>query len=211
LRALRGRHHAIEHVDARADAALEILRRPDAHQVARLLRRQLVRDRIEHLVRLVDRFADREPTERVAIEVERGDLLHVAAAALEVDATLDDAEQRLPRLAGVRTAALRPGGGARERDLLHIRRSVARRALVEAHHDVGSECCLDGHRHLGCQPMRRAIDVRAKRHAVVVDRVDRGEREHLKSAGVRQDRAVPLRERVQPTDGLHHLETWPKV
>ncbi len=46
--------------------------------------------------------------------------------------------------------------------------------------------------------MRAAVEVRSKRHAVVVDLAQVLQREDLKAAGVGQQRPVPLHEVMQP-------------
>ncbi len=107
--------------------------------------------------------------------------------------------------------AARPRGRAAHRDLVRGGVGVGGRALVEAHRDVRTEHALDVHRGFGRQPVLGAVDVRAERDAVIVDLVDRGEREHLKAAGVGEDRAIPRREAVQTARRLDHLEARAQV
>jgi len=57
----------------------------------------------------------------------------------------------------------------------------------------------------------RAVDVRAEGDAVVVDLVDRGEREHLEPAGVGEDRPIPRGELVESTGQADHLEARAQV
>ena len=133
-------------------------------------------------------------------------------AALGVDAALDDAEQRLAGRARRRAAARRPRGGARQRDLVDLAAPRRRAGTGRSTSRCPSRArAWMLHRDLGRQPVLAAVDVRAERDAVVVDLVDRGEREHLEAAGVGEDRPVPRGEPVQPARGLHHLEPGPQV
>ena len=69
--------------------------------------------------------------------------------------------------------------------------------MVQAHGHVGPQRFLDRDRALGRQLQEPAVEVRSKRHALVGDPVAIGQAEHLKSAGIGQDRTVPAHERVQ--------------
>src|SRR5207244_9331489 len=90
--------HAVEQVDAGEHAAEEVLRRADAHEVPRLVRRQELR-RVRYAVpRLARVLADREAAQGVAGEIESSDLGRVALAQVALQASLDDAEQRAARL-----------------------------------------------------------------------------------------------------------------
>ena len=92
-----GRQHAVEHVDAAGDHLEDPLRVADPHEVAGLAGRQQRRrpaDRVEHLLPVLP---DRQPAERVAVEVERRDLLDRAPAQLRIGAALGDAEDELAR------------------------------------------------------------------------------------------------------------------
>ena len=87
--------------------------------------------------------------------------------------------------------------------------SLARRgqlhADVEHHRDVDADRFLKRDDVLGREAMLAAVEVRAKRDAVVVELAPRLEAEDLKAAGVGEDRAVPRHEAVQAAgrfDGL---------
>ena len=68
---IAGRHHAIEHVDAGFDRENQVFRRADAHQVARLVRRQAVR-RVRHdALHFFLGLADADAADGVAGQVER--------------------------------------------------------------------------------------------------------------------------------------------
>ena len=66
-------------------------------------------------------------------------------------------------------AALRPEPGALD-GLLLVPAGVEQGGqLVEREDDVGAEVVLDTDGHLGCEPVRRAVDVRGESDAVVID------------------------------------------
>jgi len=75
-----------------------------------------------------------------------------------------------------------------------------RRAVVEGHRDVGAERGLDLRHALGSEAHARAVDHRAERHTVGVDRARVGQAEHLVAAGIGQDRTVPIHEAVQAAE-----------
>ena len=79
-----------------ADHAQDPLRVADPHEVARLLGRQQRRRPAGRLEHLLAALPHREPAERVAVEVERRDLLDRAAAQLRVGRALRDPEEELP-------------------------------------------------------------------------------------------------------------------
>jgi hypothetical protein len=80
---------------------------------------------------------------------------------------LDDGEQRLVRAVGAGggqplvliDAALRPLVRSLHRALLVGTGIEQGGELVESEHDVGAEPVLDTHRHLGGEPVRRAVEV----------------------------------------------------
>ena len=77
--------------------------------------------------------------------------------------------------------------------------------MVELHDDVGAQVALDAHHALRRERVRRAIDVAAKDHAVLAHRPQPLEREHLKSARVREDWPVPPHEPVQTPEIANQL------
>ncbi len=72
--------------------------------------------------------------------------------------------------------------------------------LVEGHRHVGAEQCLDLHRALGREAVRRAVEVRGEGDPVVVDAPQVRQREDLEAARVGQDRSVPAHEPMQATE-----------
>src|SRR3954469_3091837 len=102
------RQHAVEHVDAFRDDLDDAFGITDPHEVARLAGRQAagsVARRLEHRGAV---FADGEPADRVAVEVERDELLARAPSELGVEAALCDREAQLARRAVEVALLLRP-------------------------------------------------------------------------------------------------------
>ena len=99
----RGKH-AVEHVAAERHAEHEVERVADAHRVARTRTRQALRaggDDARKLALLLaaGQAADREPAELLCAPLVEH-RLHTHAPKLELQATLYDREQRLPRRCG---------------------------------------------------------------------------------------------------------------
>ena len=65
------------------------------------------------------------------------------------------------------------------------------RALIERHDDVRAQPDLRRHRTLRAEKMRRAIQVRPKRHAFLVDLAQFAQAEYLESAGIGEDAPDP--------------------
>ena len=93
-----GRQHAVEHVDAAGHRFHQIVGHPGSHQIARLVPRQQIRRAIDDVVHDVDRLADAEPANGVALEADRPRLLGALRPQIRVDAALDDPELRLTRV-----------------------------------------------------------------------------------------------------------------
>ena len=91
--AVAGRHHAVEHVDAARDRFQQIMRRADAHQIARAVRRQRRRRLLDDFEHDVLRLADRQPADGVAVEADIDQLARALLAQADVVAALHDAEQ----------------------------------------------------------------------------------------------------------------------
>src|SRR5690349_5533800 len=70
-------------------------------------------------------------------------------------------------------------------------------ALVEGHDDVGAQADLRGYGGFRAEEVRGAIQVRAKRHALLADLAQVAEAEDLVTAGIGEDGARPGHEAVQ--------------
>ena len=94
-----------------------------------------------------------------------------------------------------------PADRAREGRLRRVPRRRIRQALVERMQDVDPERVL----HLDDELRRQqvlgaAVEVGAEAHPILADGPERGEAPHLVAAGVREDRAVPRHEAVEPAE-----------
>ena len=110
-----------------------------------------MRRRVEHRRAVL---ADAEAADRVAVEVERDELLARARAQLVVEAALRDREAELAGGARQVALALRPERRAADGFLELGARHAGGRADVEAHRDVGAELRLDLRGELGREPLR---------------------------------------------------------
>ena len=90
------------------------------------------------------------------------------------------------------------------RDRLAV--DVHRRAFVEDHHYVRTEHFLYVHRFLGPEEHLAAVGGRGEGHALLGHLAPVREREHLETARIGEDRAVPRHEAVQAAVRLDHLE-----
>ena len=90
------RHDAIEHVDAAPHRLDDVLRPSDAHQVARLVRRHLRHQRLEHPHAFRLALADREAADRETREADVLERRERCRPQIRVHPALHDAEQRAP-------------------------------------------------------------------------------------------------------------------
>ena len=194
------RQHAVEHVDAHANAAHERGRVANAHEVARLVLGHVFgnqrRQRLEHgLVVLAHRVA----ADAVAGEVAA--LLQVAQRAqaqVQMHAALNDAKERLVITGVGLITALGPH--ARQ---LHGALDVGARggiagALIELHADVGAELHGNFHVVLGRpEHVAAVVIVDDKAHALVGELDGVVVAEHLEAARVGKNGAVPVHKLVQ--------------
>src|SRR5665213_1745202 len=206
-----GRVDAVEQIDPAIDPRDQIADRPDAHEIARLSGRQPSGGEAREPVHLGARLADREPADRVAGKIERHQLRGTARAQLFVEPALDDPEQhRAIGAAARRGAALRPQRRARDGALEVGARRRQLHALVQRHRDVDAELFLKRDDVFGGEAVRAAVQMRAERDPVVVDRAPRLQAEHLVAAGIGQDRTVPRHEPVESAGGGERLAARPQ-
>ena len=159
------------------------------------------RDRFDRRQHLRLRLADRQAADRVAVEADRGQRARALDPEVGLDAALDDAEDRPPRLgAERRLRALRPAQRQPHRALGLVARARQADAFVELHLDVGAEQALDLHRPLRRQFVARAVDMRLEDDAALVELAQLGEAHHLEAAGIGEDRMRPVHELVQAAE-----------
>jgi hypothetical protein len=148
-------------------------------------------------------LADADAADGVAREVERRERLGRLPPQVVEGRALRDREDMVargeePALRRDLLAALRPAKAARAGERAGVALDRPGRALVEHHRDVGAEVRLDAHHFLGPEEQLGAVEVGLERDAVVADLPQLREAEDLEAAAVRQDRAVPSHELVEP-------------
>ena len=106
--------------------------------------------------------------------------------------------------------ALGPGGGSGHgiHDLSFI--TWMRSAHVQRHHNVAAQALLDVDGTLGREVVLGSIDVTAKHHTVVADLSSIRQAEHLVSAGIGEDVAVPAHHPMEPSQCLDPLVSGAK-
>jgi hypothetical protein len=151
----------------------------------------------------------RDAADRVPGKIELGHRPRVLPAQVLVGAALEDPEEK-PRTGVGALGAFGPGEGqpAGLLDLAALGRK--RRTDVEHHRDVHAEARLQLHCALGRQEVLRPVLGRAELDALLQDPAARGEAHHLESARVRQDRARPAHEPVEPAGPQDQLEPGPR-
>ena len=197
------RHDAVEHIDSALDAFQYIPRRADAHQIAGLVLGQNGIDDLDHLVHLLRRLAHRQTTNSIAVTVKITQTLRRLLAQIGIDAPLHDGEEVLlvsvQVLRAVETgdAAVQPTVGAvhRLRGVLAVCR--ARTALVERHHDIGTDKTLGIHHGLWGKEQFAAINMARETHALFRHLADVGQREDLVTARIGQNGACPTLKLMQ--------------
>src|SRR5258705_7262436 len=204
------RQHAVEHVDAARDALPEVLGRAGAHQIARLRLGEAARGLAGDVIHKVDRLADAQSSDRVALEADPDGGLGALVAQVLENPTLHDAELRLPGVGGPDVTRLAVANllepratprGPAHRAFHRSRRFVLRRgereALVEDHRDVGAQARLDVRRAFRRQQVWRAVEVRPELRALFRNLAPLRETEHLVAAAVGQHGMRPADEAVQ--------------
>ena len=115
------------------------------------------------------------------------------------------------RLVEARDAAVQPAVGQFHRLLGIVVVGIARRTLVEGHHDVRPDGALDVHHAFGREDVLAAVDVRTELGPFLAQLADAGEGKHLETTAVGQHRAVEAVELVQAARLLQHVEARTEV
>ena len=89
--------------------------------------------------------------------------------------------------------------------------SSTRATLVERHHDVCANATLDVHDVFGRKEQFAAVNVAGELHSFVGHLTQIGEREHLKSTGVGQDRMIPPLEAMESTGAEEDIRTRAEI
>jgi len=108
-------------------------------------------------------------------------------------------------------AAPGPVRRALHRRLGDVPRRGSLDALVENHGDVRTERELDFRRFFGSEQMFGAVEVRTEAHAFIGDLPQFREAEHLVSAGIGENRAVPRHELVQSAQLANQCVPRPQI
>jgi hypothetical protein len=210
-----GRHDAVEEVDATRDRGDQVLGQAESHQVARRGGRKRIERGRDQARAFVRRLTDAEPADRERSEAERSRARRALHAQLRRAAALNDSEEQLIRAPVDAAPALRPAqraleAGARAREVgWRLGRDLLE--LVEHDDQVRAELLLDLDRALGREKHRASVERALELDAGLAASAERVEREHLEAARVREHRAVPAHEAVQPAVRRDQLLAGPQV
>lgn len=209
--------HAVEHVDAAADALQQVGGGAYAHEVAGLRFGEDVAAQFGDAVHVGDGLAYGEASDGVAGLVLISDkLAGLGTQVIEAAALYDGKE-------GLRVTVLRPGfpheGDAALQPAVsevHATLGVLAGggvggALVEGHDDIGTDGALDAEAALRTEQVLAAVDVTGEGGALLGDLAAVGEAVDLVAAAVSQEGAVPLHELVESAGGFHYLHAGAEV
>ena len=207
-----GRHHAVEHVDAARHRLDDVLRLAHAHQVARLVGRQLRHGRVQRAAR-ARRPARPPPGRRSRSRRSRSPSGRRPSACAAPDACRPGRCRTAPRrcLHG-RASSARPSAAT-------VPSSRAPAASVAGYGVHSSKIitmsesstrwiCM---RSSGPRNTLRPSTGEAKVTPSLGDLAALGQRPDLEAAGVGQDRAFPAREAVQAAVRLDHLQSRAQI
>ena len=171
-----GGHDAIEHVDAALHTGDQIFWGANAHEVVRLVGRQLGANVLQHAHHVVFGLAHAQASHGNAGEVQGFQACQRFVAQAFKHAALHDAEQRVGVIQTRKFffATLSPAQAQLHRHASLFVGSdftfhLIRRAFVKLHGDVAVQNGLNLHRHFRCEKQFVAVDWRGKAHAFFAD------------------------------------------
>ena len=214
---ITSRHHAVEHVDTTLYAFEDILWSAHTHEVARLVFWQYLVYHLYHLVHYLGRFAHGKSANGITISTLVCNELSSFLTKVFECTSLNNREQALSmtikRFGFVESleATVEPTLSHHQALLGILIVALARRTLVESHHDVGTNDALSIHNILRSEDMLRAIDMRTEFATLLTKLSDACEREHLETTTICEDRAIPAVELMKSACSLQYLESWTKV
>ena len=194
---IASRHHAVEHIDTTRNSLQDIYRSTHAHQVARLILWQYRIHNLNHRIHHLRRLTHSQTTNSIAIGVILQDILRRLGAKIWIATALHDWEQRLIvsvlrlGLVVLVETAIEPTLGQSQRLGSILLRSIARRTLVECHHNVGANGTLGVDYILGRKEVARTIDVRLEVATLLLQLTARRKREDLETTAIGKHRLVP--------------------
>ena len=207
------RHNAVEHIYAAFNRLQDVPRRTDAHQVTGFVLREDIVANLDHVIHHFGRLAYRQTAYGIPVSVKVAQTLAGFLPQVAVRTALHDREEVLLIAVQIFRAieacytAVEPAVRAVHRVLGVFLVRRAGTALIERHHDVCADLPLDIHYVLRREEQLAAVDMTAEPYALFVHLADIGQRKHLKTAAVRQDRSFPSFESVQAACLTQDLRT----
>ena len=108
-------------------------------------------------------------------------------------------------------ATVEPTLGQSQRLCGILLRSITRRALVESHHNVGTDGTLGVDDALGGEEVARSVDMRLEVATLLLQLATRRKRKDLETTAVGEHRLIPRRETVYTTRLLQNFHSGAEV
>lgn len=212
-----GRHDAVEHIHAAADAFQDVLRGANAHEIPRFVFGQYRTADRRNPVNVFLRFPHADAADCIPLKIHRRKLFGAFCAQVVKHAALNDRKQRLAvpieRRHGCKRilAPRRPSHGQAVGALGILVCARVRRAFIENHTDIAAEFFLNLNYVFGPEEMLGAVDVRGEHHAVVVEFAQLRETEDLITAAVGEHWPLPTDKPVQPAGFVDDFGAGPQI
>ncbi len=142
-------------------------------------------------------FSDGKPSDGVTGKLKFEKLLGALSSKIVLDAALDDSKQRLILAVMMTATLMRPVHRSPDRFGHNLFVARVGGALIQNHDDVRPDQVLGFNDRLRRHDDSAAVEMRAKNHRFVVHLRQIGQRKHLISTAVGQNRAVPRHESVK--------------
>ena len=187
----------------------DILRCSDSHEISRAVGRHIRLDRVDNAVHFLRLLAYRKSADRVSVEVKLGDPFHVLDTQILICASLIYSEKHLLRVdrgleriqsLHLGLAAFKPTCRPLARSLCIIVFRGIFNTLVKRHCDSGCEIRLYAHALFGTHKDMAPVHMRREINALFLYASELRQREHLKSAAVREDGSAPARKLAKPAE-----------
>ena len=175
---------------------------------------------VDHLIHHFRRLSNGKAADGKAIAVDFRDFLHMPGPEIREGSSLVDAKEHLMGIYRIvqtveavmlGLAAFQPAQRPLAGGLCIFVGGGVFHAFVKSHGDVAAQVGLDLHGLLRAHENLPPVNMGGKIDALLLDLAQGRKREHLESAGVRQDRAIPVHKLMEPSHLTHQLITGPQV
>ena len=200
------RIYTVKEIHTTVYSLQNICRRTNTHQVSWFVFRKMRNCHIQNVIHLLMTLANRKSANRISVQVHLTDTLCMIDTDIIKNSTLIDTKKHLIFIDGIFQAVqtlhlflatLQPACGTVYRRLYITSVRQRRWALIKGHGNSRSQIGLDLHTLLRAHKNLAAVYMGMEMYAFLFDLSQSGQRKHLKSAGIRQDRFVPYHKFMQ--------------